>query len=366
MTAQERAAAYRQRALKGEAVPVSRELPADLDTPLSAYLKLGGGAERGFVLESCVGGERFGRYSYVGAAPSARVRLDAQGATLLTRAGRETRREGAPLHVLRALWKELAVSTLPGEAPFVGGLVGYLGYNCAAWFERHVPDRHASDLSFPDSEWMVQDAFVTLDSRAQTLKATAIARPAQHASAEAALRAAEGQVEEMVARLRRPLPAEAYAQAATPGRAGADGALEPRGLRGGRRAGAGVHPRGRLHAGGARRGASRRASAAPLALYRALRRVNPSPYLFLVELGEQRALVGASPELLVQVEDGRASRAAHRRHAPHAARPRGGRALRGGAARRREGARRARHAGGPGAQRRGAGGGARQRAASRS
>ncbi|MFP2898548.1 anthranilate synthase component I family protein, partial [Corallococcus sp. 4LFB] len=113
MDAQERKAAYRQRAEAGQAVPVSVELPADLDTPLSAYLKLGGGS-RGFILESCYGGERFGRYSHVGVNPAGRVRLDRDGLTLW-RGSHEERREGRPLDVLRTLWRELSVATLPGE-----------------------------------------------------------------------------------------------------------------------------------------------------------------------------------------------------------------------------------------------------------
>ncbi|MET0404114.1 MAG: anthranilate synthase component I family protein, partial [Cystobacter sp.] len=130
MNAQERKAAYRQRAEKGEAIPVSVVLPADLDTPLSAYLKLGGA--RGFILESCHGGERFGRYSHVAAEPSGRLRLDPKGGTLW-RGDKAQRLEGKPLDVLRSVWREHAVAKLPGEAPFVGGLVGYLGYNCMSW-----------------------------------------------------------------------------------------------------------------------------------------------------------------------------------------------------------------------------------------
>ena len=65
--------------------------------------------------------------------------------------------------------------------------MGYLGYNCMSWFERHVPDRHTADISFPDSEWLLCDEFVTLDSRTQTLQATAIARPSRHGSVAQAL-----------------------------------------------------------------------------------------------------------------------------------------------------------------------------------
>ncbi len=303
MNAQERKAAYRQRAERGEAVPVSVELPADLDTPLSAYLKLGGGS-RGFILESCHGGERFGRFSYVGRSPTGRVRLDKNGATLW-RGERSERRDGKPLEVLRGLWRELAVSALPGEPPFVGGLVGYLGYNCISWFERHVPDRHANDTSFPDAEFMVCEEFVTHDSRRQTLSATAIARPSLHGSVAQALQDAEARAEALAERLRRPLPADAYAPdpqmrgepevIAHWDREGFQAAVE--------------RVKEYIRAGDcmqvvlARRFETRGAPP-PLSLYRALRRVNPSPYLFLVDLGEARALVGASPELLVQVRDG--------------------------------------------------------------
>ena len=229
----------------------------------------------------------------------------------------EERREGKPLEVLRPLWREHAVASLPGEAPFLGGLVGYLGYNCMSWFERHVPDRHPSDVSFPDSEWLLCEEFVTHDSRTQTLRPTAIARPSLHGSVPQALKDAEERAEALAERL---------LQAAAPGglrarhrsmrgepepivhwdRAGYEAAVE--------------RVKEYIRAGDcmqvvlARRFEARGAPP-PLSLYRALRRVNPSPYLFLVELGEARALVGASPELLVQVRDGRRGGAAHRRHA---------------------------------------------------
>ncbi|NTX15759.1 anthranilate synthase component I family protein [Myxococcus sp. CA051A] len=303
MDAQERKAAYRQRAEQGEAVPVSVELPADLDTPLSAYLKLGGGS-RGFILESCYGGERFGRYSHVGTHAAGRVRLDAHGATVW-RGSREERRDGKPMDVLRSLWRELAVARLPGEAPFLGGLVGYMDYNCVSWMEPTVPDRHPRDTSFPDSEWLISEDFVTHDSRTGTLKVTAIARPSLHASVAVALKDAEDRAQSMAERLLKPLPPEAYAPSprmkgdgepvACWDRASYEAAVE--------------RSKEYIRAGDifqvvlARRFESRGAPP-PLSLYRALRRVNPSPYLFLVELGEARALVGASPELLVQVRDG--------------------------------------------------------------
>ncbi|MCY1081576.1 anthranilate synthase component I family protein [Archangium lansingense] len=302
MNAQERKAAYRQRAEKGEAVPVSVVLPADLDTPLSAYLKLGGA--RGFILESCHGGERFGRYSHIGTAPSGRLRLDRTGGTLW-RGDQQQRLEGAPLDVLRSVWREHAVAKLPGEPPFVGGLVGYLGYNCMSWFERHVPDRHSRDISFPDSEWLLCDEFVTHDSRTQTLHATAIARPNRHGSVAQALADAEARAEALAARLLRPLPVDAYVPnppmrgeaeiSVHWDRAGYEAAVE--------------RVKEYIRAGDcmqvvlARRFEARGAPP-PLSLYRALRRINPSPYLFHIELGDARALVGASPELLVQVRDG--------------------------------------------------------------
>ncbi|ADO74522.1 anthranilate synthase, component I [Stigmatella aurantiaca DW4/3-1] len=305
MNAEERRAAYRQRAEKGQAVPVSVEIPSDLDTPLSVYLKLGLGAgQRGFVLESCLGGESFSRYSHVGTAPAGRVQLDRGGATVW-RGDRQERRDGKPLEVLRALWKELAVATLPGEAPFIGGLVGYMGYNCMSWFERHIPDRHPNDLSFPDSEWLLCEEFVTHDTRTQSLRPTVIARPSMHGSVAQALKDAEERAEAMAERLRRPLPPEAYVP--EPKRRG-----EPEMVVHWDRAGyeaAVERVKEYIRAGDcmqvvlARRFESPGAPP-PLSLYRALRRVNPSPYLFLVEFGEARALVGASPELLVKVQDG--------------------------------------------------------------
>ena len=203
------------------------------------------------------------------------------------------------------MWREHAVAKLPGEPPFVGGLVGYLGYNCMSWFERHVPDRHAPDTSFPDSEWLLCDEFVTHDSRTQTLHATAIARPSRHASVAQALADAEARAEALAERLLRPLPVDAYVSH-PPMRGEAE--VSVHWDRAGYEAGV-ERVKEYIRAGDcmqvvlARRFEAKGAPP-PLSLYRALRRINPSPYLFHIELGEARALVGASPELLVQVREG--------------------------------------------------------------
>jgi anthranilate synthase component 1 len=141
---------------------VFAELPADLDTPLSAYLRLRPGPYA-FLLESVEGGEKWARYSFLGSDPL--VVLSAKnGRITLRRAGGRTERlpDGDPLEALRALLKEVQPVAVPGLPRFQGGAVGFLGYDMVSHMER-LPRVAKDDLGLPDAVFLLTE---TLPDRA--------------------------------------------------------------------------------------------------------------------------------------------------------------------------------------------------------
>jgi anthranilate synthase component 1 len=276
-------------------VPVFRQIAADTETPISAGLKLGVGA-RGFLLESLAGGEHWGRFSFLSDRPSAVLRLDGETATI-EQGGRETSITEAPLAALRRLAFRRKLARVEGLPRFVGGLVGYLSYDAVRWFEPRVPQRHGVDETFPASEWMVIDRLVAFDNLAHKVNLICCTDASRHSSARAAYRHATGQFDAIESKLRRPLPKASRHRPTQlrqkwdePGFVSAVGkALEY------------------IAAGDCMQVVlSRRLSARyrgdPFELYRRLRAVEPAPYAFYLRFGT-RTLVGASPELLVRVED---------------------------------------------------------------
>ena len=282
---------------------VARELTLDSDTPVSAFLKLRQGAAGGdgFLLESLEGGERAGRYAYLGVRP--RHRLEIRGEVARLYVGATRRRplveSRGPLAAVRALLRGRSPGVPEGLPPFTGGLVGFFGFGVARWFEPGLPDRHPEETGFPDAELFAVDTVVALDRvRPRAILLTS-AWPAEAGGVARAFAAAQRTLDGLERRLAGPAPRAAALRPPPPG---------PIQVAPSRAAFRAVVRRGRehVHAGDCMQVVlSRRFSAPfegdPFELYRALRAVNPSPYCFHLALGP-RALVGASPELLVQVE----------------------------------------------------------------
>ena len=289
-------ATFERLASEGNLVPVWRELPADTETPVSAFLKLPT-PSHAFLLESLQGGERWGRYSFLGDEPVALVRQGPEGVVVEQAGSRSFAEDTPPLAALRELLEDHDFVRPEGAPPFVGGLVGYLGHGAVRWFEPRVPQRHGPDPDFPDGEWMLVDRCAVFDNLTQRLRVWASVSLPQHASVEAAYRAAMARADALAEALQRPLP--------PPSRPPKLGALVDGWERAGFEA-AVARAREYIAAGDCYQVVlSRRLTADfhgdPFELYRALRRVSPTPYLFFLRFGE-RALAGASPELLVRLQ----------------------------------------------------------------
>jgi anthranilate synthase component 1 len=285
----------------GRAVPLCREISADLMTPVGAALRLRRGAVGAFLLESVEGGESVARYSFLGRNPVGWVRASA------TRASRRpTPRDAAsPLGRLRRALRPFRPIRFPDLPPFLGGAVGFASYDLVRGLEplaTGAPD----DLGLPDLVCGLYDTIVAFDHPRQRLQiVTLIPAPEGRRLSRADLRGAWHRAAARLAAverdLRRPLP-KPPPRRTSPGTWTAT--TRPKHFTAAVRRAQEHIAAGDIFQVVLSQRFDRRATARPLAIYRALRRINPSPYMFHLDL-EGVVLTGASPEMLVRVEGGR-------------------------------------------------------------
>ena len=284
-------------------------LVSDLETPVSAYLKLADGRPFGFLLESAErgAGSRRDRYSVIGFKPDVVWRCRRDGSEINRRALFDANAyepcDGAPLEVMRALINESRID-LPAELPpMAAGLFGYLSYDMVRLMER-LPDDNPDELGIPDAILTRPSLVAIFDSVTDSVMLVTPVWPEAGVSAEAAYGRACERLADAVADLERPLP---YRR-------------EPRTEAGLPLAWTSNTTREEYHAMVERAKEYIRAGdifqcvpsqriripfkLSPLALYRTLRRLNPSPFLFHLDFGEL-SIVGSSPEILVRVRDGK-------------------------------------------------------------
>ncbi|MGQ9676908.1 MAG: anthranilate synthase component I [Chloroflexota bacterium] len=284
---------------RARTVPVYRDLSADLETPISVFLKLCGNGPA-FLLESVEHGEQLGRYTFLGVNPRTIVEIKGTRGVVSSRGqSEEVVLQGEDgLHLLRRLLASYRVARVEGLPRFFGGAVGYIAYDAVRFFERvDMPDQ--DELELPDAVFMLTDAVIVFDHVRRQMKIISLARI--DGSPAAAYSAAAYEIERVAAKLAQPLPTPEKR------RGGVDDQLtsnvdqsdfESRVRRAKEYIAAGdafqivLSQRFR-----------RRTSADAFAIYRALRMLNPSPYLFFLDIG-QFQLIGSSPEGLVKLEDG--------------------------------------------------------------
>ncbi len=274
-------------------VPVYREILADLETPVSAYLKLAGG-EYGALLESIEGGELWGRYSMIGLDPS--LLFESRNSEVTITRGKQAEKETVvrPLARLDELVKGHKSAVLSGLPRLAGGAVGFVAYDMVRRIER-LPDSTSDDLGLPDTRFAFFETVVLFDHQFHTVKVVVNAQPG--ADPGAAYDRASQRIEELVARLLTPLApsvprasaqevrftstvsASAYAESVKQAKEY---------IRAGDVVQVVLAHRLEAEFGGD-----------PFEVYRALRVINPSPYLFYLRLGEL-TIVGSSPEALVR------------------------------------------------------------------
>ena len=302
---------------KGNLIPVYTEILADTLTPVSAYLLLRG--ERpSFLLESVVGGEKWARYSFLGLAPRAVIKARGRRVEIRTANGVEEFHDVSdPLERVHEILKAIR-PVLPGDKTlprFYGGLVGYMGYDMVRFMEE-LPDRGRPGLDMPDMFLMLTDLILIFDNLRQKLKILANV----HLDGGPGPEEAYDHAVEKIASIRRRLAGFPAGFASPAGvlpddRPGASGTAAPSA-----RSGPFVSSFGRpkdfmdavdrtkqyVMAGDIVQGVlsqrfQRKTSAHPFSIYRALRVINPSPYMYYMDTGEGH-IVGSSPEILVRLE----------------------------------------------------------------
>jgi len=287
---------FLSRTRAGNLVPVSCELPADLETPISVFLKL---RDQGhaFLLESVEGGERIGRYSFIGAGPT--MLITAREDQVEIRQGaRVQASRGDVLEVAREVLGRHRLVADPMLPRFSGGAVGYFGYDLVRSWE-HLPHRPPDDLALPTCYLAVADTVVIFDHVRHTMKIVANALVDDDGGR--AYRAAVEKVEHLYQRLRSPLVPPQRSGRVQPVMdtdmpvAGFLGAVE--------RAKEYIRAGDIFQVVLSRRFSMGLDGVDGLDIYRALRTVNPSPYMFFLDFAGV-TVIGSSPELLVRLENG--------------------------------------------------------------
>lgn len=299
---------FRKKAAEGNLIPVWRELLADTETPVSAFYKVAYGREYGFLLESVEGGERLARYSFLGSDPFLVFRSKNEDAAI-EEAGKTTRitlkaDERDPLHVLKEILDRYRYVPAPELPRFVGGAVGMIGYDTVRFFE-DLPDENPDELNLEDCLFMFTDALVVFDHVRHRMLALCNARV--EGDPDDAYDSAVAKVDEIVTRLHSAPPYLVGRGAGGLGSASAktdfvsnltQPEYEALVLRAKEYIAAGDSFQIQV----ARR-QKKKLDADPFDVYRALRSINPSPYMFYLVFGDTK-LIGASPEILVTEEDG--------------------------------------------------------------
>ncbi|RYF35347.1 MAG: anthranilate synthase component I [Comamonadaceae bacterium] len=284
-------------------IPLMVEAFADLETPLSLYLKLAhskDGGKYSFLLESVVGGERFGRYSFIGLPARTLLRASGFGAAARTEVVTDgvvvETAEGNPLDFIEAYQKRFKVALRPGLPRFCGGLAGYFGYDAVRYIEKKLEATCPPDtLGCPDILLLQCEELAVIDNLSGKLYLIVYADPNRaeaYSNAKRRLRELRDQLKYSVAapqvKASAPHPAERSFAKADYLKA--------------------VERAKELIAGGdfmqvqVGQRISKRYTESPLSLYRALRSMNPSPYMFFYNLGDFH-VVAASPEILVRQEN---------------------------------------------------------------
>ena len=285
-------------------IPVCRELPADLETPVSAFLKVARG-DYAFLLESVRGGEKWGRYTFLGSEPATVVRARGERMELI-KPGRavEVRSVKDPFEALRAELKRFRAPQLDYLPRFFGGAVGFLAYDIVRYFER-LPKAPPDDLGTPDLYLMFTDTVLVFDNLRQSLKIIANVAMEEFGSAREAYRSAVNKIDEIASRLEGQVTRPWLGEAAPIANGGGELRITSNQTREGYMATV-LRAKEYITAGDVIQVVPSQRFEAPLPahpfnIYRSLRAINPSPYMFYLRLGDY-TLVGASPEVMVRLE----------------------------------------------------------------
>jgi anthranilate synthase component 1 len=294
---------FKKKAKQGNLIPVYREILGDMETPVSAFQKIDDG-RHSFLLESVEGGEKWGRYSFLGSRPSVVVRSFDRKVEIIRKGDVEVHLfDHDPLESIKKILSAYKPVPDPALPRFYGGAVGYMGYDVVRFFEE-LPDRDKSGLDLPDIFFMLTDTLVIFDNITHMIKVVSNAH-IEGKSITAAYKEATNKIDAIVKKLRRGVRSQKSGVRKRSRKASklASNFTQPEYeqavLKAKEYIKAGdifqVVPSQRFHT---------TISAEPFEVYRALRLINPSPYMYFLRCGDA-TIVGASPEVMVRLEGDR-------------------------------------------------------------
>jgi len=304
-------AEFQKLAEQGNLIPVTRRILADFETPLSAYQKIRGQGES-FLFESVEGGEHIGRYSFVGCNPRSVIRQNGNRVEVLESGkvmetftvGKEGQvRDG--LEVIASVMKEYIPVSVPNLPRFTGGAVGFIGYELIHDIEPVVPRPPNDELKTPVIYFLIADQLLIFDRVAQTITILVNAILDDADSPEEAYENATSEIDRIISLLEQPSEqksVDVQTEVMPPVTFESNQSKEKffANVEASKKY---IHEGDIIQVVGSQR-FSAPVKASPLDIYRAARHINPSPYMFLLEL-DGFSLVGASPEIHVRCEDGK-------------------------------------------------------------
>lgn len=294
---------FENEARQGNVVPVVRSVLADLQTPVGAFMRLANESEYAFMLESVEGGERIARYSFLGVDPDIIVR--GRGPlTFVEREGEIRTFAGYATEWVRSYFRERALARRSGLVPFAGGAVGFLTYDAARWFEPALNTDETQPLTSPvDALWMFFRTVIAFDRLRQQIEIVSIVLTEDAKGSEVRLRylyeeavAKTEHIEEELLKGAPVTPKTAIVQEIT---APLESNWSKSGFEDGVRQIKEYIAAGDCYQVVLSQRFSTSFKGDPLGIYRALRAVNPSPYMFFLRFGDE-TILGASPEMLVR------------------------------------------------------------------
>ena len=283
---------------EGNVIPVFRDVLSDFDTPLSAFLKVDEG-DFSYLLESVEGGAHMARYSFLGSKPSLVLESSGKVMTIRRPEGTETYETADPISEVKSIMDGFRFVKVEGLPRFCGGLVGYIGYDMVRFVE-DIPDRNPADLDVPDMQLALTDTILIFDHVDHKIKV--VSNAVVEGDPGKAYDEATTKINRIIEKLNAP-SAEPAVLAKEASAAGTESNFSEKEfceavertkeyIRDGEIIQLVLSQRFR-----------RRTEAEAFSIYRALRSINPSPYMYYLKFGEYR-IVGSSPEILVRCEDG--------------------------------------------------------------
>lgn len=288
---------------ENDIVPLCREIVADLDTPLTLFAKFAHDHDNIFLFESMEGGEKWGRYSFIGFEPLLKFISHNRDVSIEMCAEnrKQTHTDANPLEILRNLIGDLDAFEDENLPRFCGGAVGFLGYDMVRFMEE-LPDRH-DDLDFPDSSFIIPRVVLVHDSFRQTVTVVCWMLTETEDKAEKLYEDAARKIEEVIQQIRGPVPSDLYRSQENDCCEAPEfvSNMQPEMFHRMVEAAREYILAGDIFQVVLSQRFHTKTNIPPLQIYRALRHINPSPYLFFLKL-DKLIQIGSSPEILVRKE----------------------------------------------------------------